>query len=133
MIQRVHRRGTGHLVYEVEIPLEGVALLGEVTAHLVDERLTAVGETEVLATERHDVIARRIELRQGDVLSDLEERQQTVERLPLTGTADEVHARLELSPSAGEALQASAHLCPLFQNGHVEALSRQNHSARQAS
>ena len=129
----MERRCTGHLVHQIVIVHQGVALLGEVLAHLLDERLPTVGETEMLAAERHHVIARRIKLRQGNVGLHLDEVQQPVKRLSFAGAAYEVHARLELAASAGEALQASAYLHPLFEHRHLIAVPRQDDATRESS
>ena len=56
-----------------------------------------------------------------------------VEGLAWGGAADKVHAGLKLHSVACEALQATAGLDALFQNGHLIAVLCQNRSAAQAA
>ena len=133
MFQRMERRGLGDALHEVVVSHEIVVLLGKVFRHLTNESLPTIWKAVGLATERDDIISIGGEPGEMHLLVYLQIAHQSLEGLSLRGTADEVHARLKLRPLPGEALQASAYLCALFQYRDLIAILGQYHATRQTA
>ena len=129
----VERRGIGDILDKVVIPHEIVVLGREIRRHLPDEGFSAVGKGIPPAAQGHDIIAPGVELREPHRPVNLQVPHEPVQRLPMRGTADEVHACLELCATPGETLQAAPCLPALFQDGDGIAVLRQDDSRGQSA
>ena len=133
MFQRMQRRCPSHAFYQVEIGLQLLTLMGEIADHLLDEGLATICKAILLPVKTYDIISILVERCQHDIFLDLQILQQTVQRLSLSSTSDEMHARLKTCSATRETLQAATHLSTLLQNGHLVTVLCQDDSTRQAS
>ena len=133
MFQRMQRRCSCHALYQVEIGLQLLALMGEIAGHLLDEGLATICKAILLPVKTYDIISILVERCQHDIFLNLQILQQTVQRLSLSSTPDEMHARLKTCSATRETLQTATHLGTLLQNGHLVTVFCQDDSTRQAS
>ena len=107
--------------------------MGKILRKGLDKGFPAVGKAELLPVERHHIIAVNVKTTQTDIVEYTQVAQQAIKHLTFIGTADKVHACLELHALTTETLQTTSYLCSLFEDGDIVAVATENQSTRQAA
>ena len=103
---------------------EFITTLREKRCHSIDKVLFPISQTVMLTLKRDDIITPCIEWCKPDARCYIKVTQQRMKRLARSTSTYIVHARIKDSITTTEALQATANLGALLQNGHFVTVFR---------